>query len=62
MQTVGGIIGTVAEVKGDEVVVKIDESTNTKIRVVRSAIQQVLKKSGEADSSEPVPVAEKIAS
>jgi preprotein translocase subunit YajC len=62
VQTVGGLIGTVSEVKGDEVVVKIDEATNTKVRVVRSAIQQVLKKSGEAETSEPVAVPEKIAS
>ncbi len=62
VQTVGGIIGTVAEVKGDEIVVKVDESTNTKVRVIRSAIQQVLKKSGEAEPTESIPTPEKIAS
>lgn len=38
VRTIGGIIGTVVEVKGDEVVLKVDESNNTKIRVATSAI------------------------
>ena len=38
VRTIGGIYGTVMEVKGDEVVLKIDEATNTKIRVSNSAI------------------------
>ena len=40
--TIGGIIGTVVQVKGDELVLKIDESTNTKMSIVRSAIREVL--------------------
>ena len=40
--TIGGIIGTVVQVKGDEIVVKVDESTNTKISIIRSAIRDVL--------------------
>ena len=44
VRTIGGIYGTVMEVKGDEVVVKIDESTNTKIRVSNSAISMNLSK------------------
>lgn len=47
VQTVGGIIGTVAEIRDDEVVLKVDEATNTKLRVARSAISSVLKKSAE---------------
>lgn len=38
VRTIGGIIGTVVEVKDDEVILKVDESTNTKIRVAASAI------------------------
>jgi preprotein translocase subunit YajC len=38
VRTIGGIIGTVVDVKDDEVVIKIDESNNTKIRVIPSAI------------------------
>ncbi len=46
VQTTGGVIGTISEIRGDEVVVKVDESTNTKIRFARSAVQQILKKAG----------------
>lgn len=46
VQTAGGVIGTISEIRGDEVVIKVDESTNTKIRFARSAVQQVLKQAG----------------
>ena len=42
VQTVGGILGTIVSSDGDEIVVKVDESTNTKLRFVRSAIYQVV--------------------
>jgi len=42
VQTVGGILGTIVSADGDEIIVKVDESTNTKIRFVRSAIFQVI--------------------
>ena len=42
IQTIGGILGTVIEAKEDEVLVKVDESSNTKIRFARSAIHRVL--------------------
>ena len=42
IKTIGGILGTVVEAKDDEVLVKVDESSNTKIRFARSAIHQVL--------------------
>ena len=51
VQTIGGMIGTVAEIRDDEIVLKVDESTNTKIRVVRSAVQSVLKKSASSAAS-----------
>jgi len=41
--TIGGIIGTVAEVRDDEVVLRVDENSNTRMRFTRSSIQQVLK-------------------
>lgn len=44
IQTIGGIIGTVVDVKDDEVTLKIDESNNTKIKVLRSAISRNLSK------------------
>jgi preprotein translocase subunit YajC len=51
VQTVGGLIGTVHDVKDTEVTLKIDESTNTKVHVSRSAIQQVLRKGPASASS-----------
>jgi preprotein translocase subunit YajC len=47
VQTVGGVIGTVIELKPDTVVLKVDESSNTRITFHRSAIQQVIKSSTE---------------
>lgn len=46
VQTMGGMIGTVAELRDDEVVLRVDEGNNTKIRFTRGAIQTVLKKAG----------------
>jgi preprotein translocase subunit YajC len=42
VQTIGGIIGTVVEARDNEVLVKVDESSNTKIRFSRSAIHRVV--------------------
>ena len=41
--TIGGVYGTVVEVRDNEVVLKVDESNNTKIRFTRSAIKEVLR-------------------
>jgi preprotein translocase YajC subunit len=43
--TIGGIVGTVVATRDDEVVLKVDESTNTKMTFVRKAIQRVLPES-----------------
>lgn len=42
VQTIGGILGTVVEVRDGEVLVKVDESNNTKIKFSRSAINRVV--------------------
>lgn len=44
VRTIGGIIGTVVDIKGDEVTLKVDESNNTKIKVASSAIGRNLSK------------------
>ncbi len=44
VQTIGGIIGTVVDIKDDEITLKIDESNNTKMKLVRSAISRNLTK------------------
>lgn len=42
VRTIGGIFGTVLDVRDDEIILKVDEATNAKIRVVPSAIAVVL--------------------
>jgi preprotein translocase subunit YajC len=40
--THGGIIGTIVTVKDNEVVLKVDESTNTKMTFIKDAVRQVI--------------------
>ena len=40
--TVGGVIGTVMSVKETEVVVKVDETTNTKMTFLKTSVQRIL--------------------
>lgn len=42
--TIGGIIGTIVDLKDDEITLKVDENNNTKIKVRRSAIGKNLSK------------------
>lgn len=51
VQTLGGIIGTVVEMRDDEVVLRVDEATNTKITFAKSAVQGVMKKARESDTT-----------
>ena len=48
--TVGGIYGTVvnAQQDADDITIKVDESTNTRLRISRSSVQKVLNKSQES--------------
>lgn len=57
VQTIGGVIGTIVEMRDGEVVLKVDEATNTKISFAKSSIQGVLKKHGEPAKAD-VPSAE----
>lgn len=41
VQTIGGILGTVVEATEEEVVLKVDETSNTKIKFARTAIHRV---------------------
>ena len=42
VQTIGGVLGTVVEAREHEVILKVDESSNTKMRFNRAAIKEVL--------------------
>ncbi len=50
VQTIGGIYGTVVEVRDHEVVLKVDETNNVKMRFNRSAIKEVLVESPPAEA------------
>ncbi len=45
VRTIGGVIGSVVEVKPDTIVLKVDESSNTRMTFTRDAVQQVLESS-----------------
>jgi preprotein translocase subunit YajC len=42
IMTIGGIVGTVMEVREDEVIVKVDDNNNTRIKFTRGSIQRVV--------------------
>jgi preprotein translocase subunit YajC len=52
VQTIGGVIGSIVEIKPDTVVLKVDETSNTRITFARSAIQQVLTSAPDAPQTE----------
>ncbi|MGP1272476.1 MAG: preprotein translocase subunit YajC [Phycisphaerales bacterium] len=52
VQSIGGIIGTISEIRDDEVVLIIDEQNKTRLRLAKSAVQQVLRS---AAGGEPTP-------
>lgn len=43
VQTLGGIIGTIIELHDNEVVLRVDEVSNTRIRFARTAVQGVIR-------------------
>ncbi len=49
--TVGGIVGTVVEVRDDVVILKVDEANNVKMQFLRSAVKEVLRESAVAPAT-----------
>ncbi len=49
VMTIGGMIGSVVDIRGDEVILKVDESNNVKARYIKSAIQKVLDEDGKIE-------------
>lgn len=45
VQTIGGVIGAVVEVKPDTVILKVDEASNVRMTFAKSSVQQILKES-----------------
>lgn len=59
VRAAGGIIGTIIEIKDDELLLETDRSTNTRIRVARSSVSNVISSAGDkADTSETVSASE----
>lgn len=57
VRTLGGMIGTIVEIKEDRVRLQIDESTKTRVWVSKTAVESILRKGHEkADASEPAAV------
>lgn len=50
VQTIGGILGTVLEARDGEVLLKVDEGSNTKMRFTRSAIHRVVEQQQPAEA------------
>jgi preprotein translocase subunit YajC len=44
IRTIGGIIGTIVDVKDNEITLKVDESNNTKIKIFAGAVSENLSK------------------
>jgi len=51
VQTIGGLLGTVVDVRDTEVVLKVDETNNVKMRFNRAAIKEVLVQGAEPEKS-----------
>ena len=45
--TIGGIFGTVVDVRDKDVTLKIDETSNVKVRVEKAAIKEVIREPAE---------------
>lgn len=64
VQTIGGLLGTISEIRDDEVVLRVDDANNTRLHFAKSAIQQVVRpaagskpdaaETDEADLSAPI--------
>lgn len=50
VQTIGGILGTVVEARESDVLLKVDESSNTKMRFTRNAIHRVIEEEKTAEA------------
>jgi len=55
VQTIGGVVGTVVELRDDVMVLRVHEASNTRVTFARSALQTILKSGrdgGEAEGDE----------
>ncbi len=48
--TIGGIFGTVVNIRDKDVVLRVDDGNNVKLRILRSAVARVVEKDEDAGS------------
>ena len=49
VQTIGGVIGSVVEVKNETIVIRVDDRSDTRMTFSRAAVQQVLSQADNSD-------------
>lgn len=47
VQTVGGVIGTIVEIKGDEFLIESDRASNTRLWVTRASVSTIIRSGGD---------------
>lgn len=47
IETVGGVLGTIIEVRDQELIVKVDENNNTRLRFAKGAVKTVFEEESE---------------
>ncbi|MCA9280020.1 MAG: preprotein translocase subunit YajC [Phycisphaeraceae bacterium] len=58
VQTTGGIIGTISEIRDNEVLLKIDEASPSRVRFAKSSIQHVIRShASKSDAPKEVEIA-----
>ncbi len=53
VQTTGGVIGIIVELKDREMVLRVDEQSNTRVRFSRSAVAHVLRSTAAGGEEKP---------
>lgn len=53
VQTTGGVIGIIVELKDREMVLRVDEQSNTRVRFSRSAVAHVLRSTADGGEEKP---------
>jgi len=48
VQTSSGIIGTIIEIKGEELLIETDRASNSRMRIAKGAVSQILRSEGHA--------------
>ncbi len=52
VMTIGGVIGTIVAVKDNQITLKVDENTNTRMTFIRRSIQQVIRSDEDLDQAQ----------